>query len=80
MNLLLSVINVQDHKIIHQLTHYKVPIEYQQHIPEVLISTAIITAAAVRTTHLVPAIGQYTYTEYNPLRDIVHCKILVDQL
>lgn len=80
MFLLLSVINVEDHKIIHQIEHRDVPIEYQQQVPEVLISTAIVAAAAVRITHLVPAIGQYTYTEYNPLRDILHCKILVSQL
>lgn len=80
MILLLSVVRANDHKIIHQIEHHDAPIEYQHKIPEVLISTAIVCAAAVRITHLVPAFGQYTYTEYNPLRDILHCKILVDQI
>lgn len=80
MQLLLSVINVQDHKIIHQIEHRDVPVEYNQHVPYLLIESAITCAAAVRTTHLVPTIGQYTYTEYNTLRDILHCKILVSQL
>lgn len=80
MQLLLSVINAEDHKIIHQIEHRDVPIEYNQQVPYLLIESAITCAAAVRTTHLVPAIGQYTYTEYNPLRDILHCKILVSQL
>lgn len=80
MQLLLSVINVEDHKIIHQIEHHMVPIEYKHQIPHDLIATAILCAATVRSLHLVPAIGQYTYTDYNPLRDILHCKILVSQL
>lgn len=80
MRLLLSVINVEDHKLIHQIEHYDVPTNYNQQVPYLLIESAINIASAVRTTHLVPAMGQYTYTNYNPLRDTVHCKILVSQL
>lgn len=73
--LLLSVCTNTDHRIVFQCTIYDVPEDYRFKVPLVMINDAIEMAAARLQEKIDPILGQYTYTEYNPLRNIIHCKI-----
>lgn len=78
MRLLLSVCDAADHHVIYQIEHLQAPERYKQQVPYSVIDSAIDSAALATGYIMVPTLGQYTYTEYNALRDLLHCKIFVE--
>lgn len=77
MRLLMSVCDAEDHHVIYQIEHLQVPERYKNQVPYSVVECAIDCAAIATGFIMVPTLGQYTYTDYNALRDLLHCKIYV---